>query len=323
MWLALAVLQLFATSYHIKVAVRDDEEFWISSGNFKNSGQPDIHPVDDGTTSFGPLNQFNREWHAVIKNDSLAATFKSFIEYDFEESTRVHEEREGLEHPRFPFPDLLIPVEREVVMERRREAKYFAPLVLENERIRIQPLLTPDNYIDFVPDLIRSATERIFIQNQSFNWKATDNEPQFEELLQAIVDQQNNGLEIKIIFRDNREFPGGDNRELFERLKDFGFDTDQFKVQRRCHNKGMIIDSSVVMLGSHNWTNSGILVNRDASLIVHHEKVAQFYEQLFLFDWENQAQAQVLESVAGVRVASRDLETPEGMRRISMQELMQ
>lgn len=35
-----------ANAYHIKVRVDDSDQFWLSSGNWKNSSQPDIAPVD-------------------------------------------------------------------------------------------------------------------------------------------------------------------------------------------------------------------------------------------------------------------------------------
>ena len=36
---------IFPTAYHIKVAVRDSMEFWLSSGNWNNSNQPEDAPA--------------------------------------------------------------------------------------------------------------------------------------------------------------------------------------------------------------------------------------------------------------------------------------
>ena len=44
--------------------------------------------------------------------------------------------------------------------------------------------------------------------------------------------------------------------------------------------------SEVVLLGSHNFTNQGVQVNRDASLLIKHAGIAQYYERVFLHDWE-------------------------------------
>ncbi len=53
------------------------------------------------------------------------------------------------------------------------------------------------------------------------------------------------------------------------------------------HNKGFIVDSKVVALGSQNWSSDGVLRNRDASVIIANETAAKYYEQIFLHDWNN------------------------------------
>src|SRR6185295_6070509 len=76
--------RLFDNSYHIKVAVRDDKSFWLSSGNWQSSNQPKIlatPPPEDSA----PLRKYNREWHAVIENATLAKRFAAHIGKDLEE----------------------------------------------------------------------------------------------------------------------------------------------------------------------------------------------------------------------------------------------
>ena len=47
---------LFASAYHIKVAVRDGNAFWLSSGNWQSSNQPNVHPfADDAGRAAGRL----------------------------------------------------------------------------------------------------------------------------------------------------------------------------------------------------------------------------------------------------------------------------
>lgn len=62
------------------------------------------------------------------------------------------------------------------------------------------------------------------------------------------------------------------------------------KIQNGGHNKGLVVDSNVVMLGSQNWSGDGVIRNRDASLIIYNADAAQYYEQIFLHDWANMAQ---------------------------------
>lgn len=51
-----------------------------------------------------------------------------------------------------------------------------------------------------------------------------------------------------------------------------------------------MIDLKTVALGSHNWSPDGVLRNRDATLMIHDAPdVAAYYEQVFLYDWDNLA----------------------------------
>jgi phosphatidylserine/phosphatidylglycerophosphate/cardiolipin synthase-like enzyme len=74
-----------------------------------------------------------------------------------------------------------------------------------------------------------------------------------------------------------------------EKLKMAGIDLGKMRVQNRVHNKGMIVDSAVVALGNHNWSGDGTLRNRDATLIIYDVDAAQYYEKIFLYDWNNLA----------------------------------
>ena len=48
------------------------------------------------------------------------------------------------------------------------------------------------------------------------------------------------------------------------------------RFQPACHNKTIIVDGKVVMFGSHNWSNEGVMTNRDASLIFYDEEIAAY-----------------------------------------------
>jgi hypothetical protein len=320
--------KLIPSSYHIKVASRDDEEFWLSSGNWKNSNQADIDPAGENSTRITPLREHNREWHVIIENQKLARMFRKYIEFDFDEAHRVPVE-EGLE---VLLPELFVP--EAAFMEETERAvavQYFDPLVL-NRELDIQPLLTPDRdsrgnriFMAHAIKMMKKGTRKIYVENQSFNL-LEDNNDAFENFFGVLRDKQQSGLDVRIIFRDAREFPGQNNalkqQKLLERLKDFGLDTDFIRVQKGCHTKGIIVDATEVLLGSHNLTNEGSLFNRDASLLVRDPEVAAYFEKIFLFDWKVLAQQEADELIGGMRIAQPGEETPVGYRRVSLTELL-
>lgn len=275
-WAALGKNGLFSNSYHIKVAVRDGKEFWLSSGNWQSSNQPDLAAL--GLSTRAVLQKYNREWHAIVTNDKLAKTYEKYLLWDLEEAAKV---LEGTE-----LPVLMIDVPEsylDFVLERADfTPKFFDPLKL-SRKVNVAPLLTPDNYADEVLKLIKSADEKLYFQNQTLAPLA-ENEEKFEELLDAIKEKQQAGLDVRIIFR---QFFGW--QDDLEAIKRFGIKVtkDKVRVQPNCHTKGIIVDSKTVVVGSHNWTNSGALYNRDASLIFRDEQIAKHFEKVFLYDWEN------------------------------------
>ncbi|HKM55852.1 MAG TPA: phospholipase D-like domain-containing protein [Isosphaeraceae bacterium] len=298
----------FATAYHIKVAVRDSKAFWLSSGNWQTSNQPD-HGIAVGETSWDLLLGHNREWNIMIENANLARQFEKYIQYDLK-NAKADAAPEALvaEGPFFLVD--------EAVEERAPIGKptYFAPLKV-NRKVQVRPLLTPDNYQEHVLDLINTAERRILFQNQSLSLLAGDkNDDRFAALVDALLDKQKAGVDLRIIIRG--EFaPVGPLEQMQKR----GFDMGKVRLQNRCHTKGIIVDGVRVLIGSHNWTNQGTLVNRDASLIFEDEEIAGYYEEIFWFDWKHLTR----QSIGGrrVRPAGGDEEAPSGMRRVSWQEI--
>ena len=328
-WASVGSGKIVPSSYHIKVACRDGEEFWLSSGNWKDSNQADIDPAGENSTLITPLRKHNREWHAIIQNEKLTECFEGYIKWDFQEAQRVPLE----EAPEPIWPDVFVP--EEVVAERRVAVQYFDPLVLDRE-LDVQPLLTPDRdsrgkriFMQAATELMDSARRTIDLQNQSFNL-LEENNPAFEAFFSVLKKKQEQGVETRIIFRDGREFSPNNTQAqqtLLERIKDFGIDTDAIRVQRKCHTKGLIVDAddadrAVVLFGSHNLTNSGALFNRDASLLIRDHEVANYFRKIFEFDWQVLATQDVDEAIGGIRIAQPDEDTPPGFRRVSLKELM-
>ena len=60
------------------------------------------------------------------------------------------------------------------------------------------------------------------------------------------------------------------------------------RIQTNVHNKGMLVDSQVVAVGSQNWSGPGAR-NRDATLIIYNEEAAQYWQEIFLHDWTKMA----------------------------------
>jgi hypothetical protein len=268
-------------NYHIKVLVRDAKALWLSSGNWKESGQPDADPTGDTALLKRLLLENNREWHAVIEHEGLAQSYQTAILGDYEANRKTRPQEVDL--PDLFFVGPAAPDKLEFAPAYRQ----FAPFD-EHREFVVRPLLTPDNYIDTIIDVVKSGEDSLLIQNQSLTVPAEGADGRYRLLWETIRAKQRN-CDVRLIFRVQERDPTK-GREMFEALKDFGFDPKRIKKQKGCHTKGMIIDGRHVLLGSHNLTNIGATTNRDASLLFDDVPLAKYFSEIFEHDWENLAE---------------------------------
>jgi V8-like Glu-specific endopeptidase len=269
-----------ANSYHIKVAVQDSKAFWLSSGNWQSSNQPAVDL--SGSTDFSYLENYNREWHAIVHHEGLAKTYEAYLRNDL----RMGSAPDFVEAVA-NLPNIAVPLQEARRRARSLNLKYFAPLELD-EQVKVTPLLTPDNYFDAAIALVKSAQDEILLQNQTFNAPAEHQEKLAE--LVGLIQEKQKRVSVRIVFRVLME---SDARRNLEALVDMGFDPEALRVQTNLHTKGIIVDGKKVLLGSQNISETGISINRDASLLFEHEGIAKYFKTIFEHDWENLAQRDI------------------------------
>jgi hypothetical protein len=297
---------LWASAYHIKVAVRDGDTTWLSSGNWQSSNQPDVHPFEKGHDKLptGFQRKYNRDYHAIIENDALASAYETYIKRDYE-LTAAQGQAEA-----FALPDLFVPEEEpeEEAVPFAAPPQFFEPLQLDRQ-IKVQPLLTPDNYAENALKLIRSAKKSVWFQNQYINFRGTDDDfNEFRLLVNALKEKIDDGLDVRIICRDMMK------QESVDVLVALGFPREVMRFQPACHNKTIIVDGKLVMFGSHNWSNEGVKTNRDASLIFYDQEIAEYLGEVYEYDWERLATAKP--TAKRPRVAKPGEATPHGHKRV-------
>jgi phosphatidylserine/phosphatidylglycerophosphate/cardiolipin synthase-like enzyme len=300
---------LFANSYHTKVTVRDSAAFWLSSGNWSSSSQPDVDPFGAAPVPANIFRRFNRDWHVIVQHAELAQLFERYIKRDIELSaTEGEADAEPAE-----LPDLLVPEDAFLdtfLTEAEPEPEPPRPLPTSGRRVRVQPLLTPDNYIKRIQKLIEGAQRSLFLQFQYIHPSNRPADREFAALLRTVRDKTNaRDFDARIIIGDR------DARRWLGELQHLEFNMDCFKVQGRVHNKGIIVDGEVAVVGSHNWSADGTLRNRDASLILHDADIAAYYTGIFLQDWEKLAAKDIREEAVPM-LAPHGEATPAGMVRI-------
>lgn len=288
----LAPVWIYPNAYHIKVAVKDRKSFWLSSGNWNNSNQPVID-LNDRTAALAIARRSDRDWHAVVTSETLAKTFREFLLHDY---TNASEEESfgGGGHAEAALRSIFGPsAAAEVIPEvlqanapARGPIKFFETRTITG-RIRIQPLLTPDNYQPHILALIQSARSKLYMQTQYIHPSTRPEDAAHTALLDALAERIRAGVDVRLI---TSEFETSD---WVEKVKAAGIDPAVLRIQPKVHNKGIVVDSSAVVISSQNWSADGTLRNRDAGLIIYHQEAAAYFEEIFLHDWENMASQRV------------------------------
>jgi phospholipase D-like protein len=278
---------IFPNAYHIKVAVKDGTSFWLSSGNWNNSNQPEINPFDkksDAHTVAQVAAKSDRDYHVIVQHSGLAKTFEAYLKHDLEVASQMQSPPAAAKSASAVLAEAKALSPEKPILGTTPPNQYFQPLEITNETITVQPILTPDsgagNYVDNILKLIQSAKTRLYIQTQYIHPPNTGADQRFQSLIDAVAGQIGKGVDVKIILS---EYEATGN--WLEKLQQAGIDTQHVKIQNGVHNKTFIVDSNVVAVGSQNWSGDGTLRNRDASLIIHHTGAAQYFEQIFVHDW--------------------------------------
>jgi len=296
----------FPNAYHIKVAVKDHQAFWLSSGNWNNSNQPDIDPFASGADlkAIGQIaKKSDRDWHVIVEHPGLARIFEAYLQNDLECATPLQASTVAARATVAALPpEASAPSPERPILSTTQPAQYFQPFQITNQEVTVQPLLTPDtgagNYAANILNLIQCATRKVYLQTQYIHPPKAGSDAAFEALIDALKVKIQQKLDVKIILSEY-EASGG----WLEKLQEAGVDTRKVRIQNGVHNKGFVIDSKIVALGSQNWSGDGVLRNRDASLIIHHQRAAQYFEKIFLHDWKTLAK-QKLSAPSGTTVAA-------------------
>lgn len=315
---------LIANAYHIKVTVREDDTFWLSSGNWKMaSSQPVITEEQLAQAADADL-PGNREWHVVITNPTLAGRFRSHIQQDFTRSKQLG----GGELPKsHEAPELFVDVPIEPLAERRPPVKILKPREISGT-VRVKPLLTPDKegavYCDAVLDLIRGARESLLFQIPYIGMPSNPREDRgyIDELIKALAQKLKDLDDARLILRvGGSAFSSPAHTAWY--LKSKGVDIKK-RVQQieDHHTKGMIVDGKRVLLGSHNWSKPGVTLNRDASLLFDNADIAAYFADAFEIDWARAKPINPKQYVKQEGVLRAIGEAPPGYRRVRLSDLV-
>lgn len=278
-------------SCHEKVIVIDGEWSLVQSGNYSNNSLP-RNEVDGGEPS--NFARGNRDTGVAIRSAPLAAFFTHLLRSDMQlEIDGSLEEALELEVPPGPEISLEAPLPPSVP-PRLFSSRRYRP----RKAVRVVPVISPENYLQVIPDFLAAARRSIFIEQQYIR----GSQVHIRRLLSAIASawERSPRLDVRVVLA--RPF-GSDLSKEFKNLQEletFGLKLGKHirylnpRYFTHCHNKLIVVDRQAVLVSSQNWSNSAVSENREAGLLLHNPTLARYYSDIFLVDWETGLKSPVL-----------------------------
>ena len=91
------------------------------------------------------------------------------------------------------------------------------------------------------------------------------------------------GIAVRIITNEEHESLSGSQIERFQRE---GIPVRHDKTSFYMHHKFVIVDGSVLITGSFNWTRQAVLGNRENVLVTNNAEIVRPYVKEFEKLWE-------------------------------------
>ncbi len=274
-------------SSHEKVIVIDGLWTLVQSGNYSKNSIP-FNEEDGGDPDHFVTG--NRDMGVAIRSKPLAEFFARVLRRDMELERKAEGAEALVSRKMRPEPDLV-----EAVPEKLPKDLFPSKTLTPSTPIRVVPVLTPENYMDIVPDLLRSAKKSIWIEQQYIRSQNSE----VAKLLAAIqaARSENDDLEVRIIL--GRLFGQKDyqkeRKNVANLRKEFGLmlgENIRYIDQKRfvhCHNKLVVVDNKRVLVSSQNWSATGIETNREAGVLMDYPEIARYYAKIVDSDWSTAA----------------------------------
>ena len=270
---------------HEKIIVVDGEIVMIQSGNWSENSIP----FNEGNgVVVGQFAEGNRDMGLAIESRELAGFFAELVERDMRLARGAPPDAAPPEAPAL----VAIPAES-TFFERAPDLvppRLFASLTFQPDRpVTITPVITPENFESHLVRLLRSAERSIRIEQQYIR----GGQPAVEALLDAIAAARDDHPDLDIRIIVSPKYLDGEKRTRFLATMTnhrFAFGEQWRFLSRQhfvhSHNKLIVVDDERTLIGSQNWSTTGIQSNRETSLLVELPEVATYFAGIFDADWE-------------------------------------
>lgn len=279
---------------HAKYAIVDGTSVFIQSENWKETGVPT-------TNTYG-----NRGWGIIVQNTNFASYVKNVFEADWNPSFRdsfPYTPGTAYGDPSAGFiPDTSNPT-----------GSYPALFPSKNitGTFTVTPIFAPDSTMlreKAILGMIRNAKTELLVEQLYIHkhWGSTTTgspETTPNIYLEEVINAARRGVKVRVVL-DSAFLDASDPRDnqytvqyINQIAANEGLDMEAKLINlsalhlEKVHNKGVIADQKV-LVSSINWSENSPINNREAGVIIENTDVANFYKEIFWWDYTDGASNQ-------------------------------
>jgi phosphatidylserine/phosphatidylglycerophosphate/cardiolipin synthase-like enzyme len=131
----------------------------------------------------------------------------------------------------------------------------------------------PANAVAAIVRAIDDSEREVLVQAYGFTHNA---------IAQALIRAHQRGVEVRVLLDRKSQ---SSNRYVMEVLSDAQIELRQDGKHAIAHNKVMVIDRTIVITGSFNFTNSASTRNAENFLVLRSADLAEKYSQQWQHHW--------------------------------------
>jgi basic membrane protein A len=244
------------TYAHQKFFIIDNETVVVQSGNWAKTSFPE---VDD---------KANREWSVAVTDEEIADFYLSVFHHDWNRGTDYDSGIHGTGTP-LTYND--------------NPSTYTRPFAAPGRfsgPMSITPIVSNETSLEGILWCINQSRFTLDIQIPYFT--SVGDAGAVDEVIAAILSAKDRGVTVRVISEEEKDWV-----EIEQILIDHGIpivwqDTRWFTAN---HNKGIIVDGIIVLVSSINYSDTSITENREAGVIIQQEGIAQWFQDIYDFDW--------------------------------------
>lgn len=131
------------------------------------------------------------------------------------------------------------------------------------------------NAEDKIISLIGSSQNTLDIEMYTFS---------SQKVISALKRAEERGVKIRIILE--KRVDSATNQKTFDSLLAYGMQAKwASKIYELTHSKFMIVDGKTLLVGSINFSNNALNVNREADVIIQNNQILKDFTNVFEEDW--------------------------------------